>query len=528
VLLKTPASLDCQSLDPNCVVIVGAGAVGMHLAAQVALRGRQVVLLESGGRMIDSFPAETFEVVGRKHDGIGIGRSVALGGTTNLWGGQLVEFMPSDLEGRDWLPRSRWPIRYEELAPYYAQTYEALGVEAEFQRDDAVWDGIRKPPPRLTHGVEVFLTRWLSTPNIATYYRREIDANPNLIVVLDAKSVGFDGAEGQLTGVRVVDKTGNRRVVPGRDIVLAAGTIENARLLLHTAADSSWDCPWRDNDSVGRWFQDHLGGNLARIRPRNAKAFYDVFCTVVLRGQKFQPKVRLLDSVLQSEPRLNCQAMIVFENSIRENLVFLKQFVKAAIYSRKIGSLTELLRNVLACSRHMIPLMWKFIVEHRVLIPSGSRISLAVQAEVEPLRESRIKIDPSARDQFGLPKVVLDWKLSGRELSDMLAFARRVESAFQEADLADLELVPKLAAENPAFLDMLRDTNHQSGGCVMGESAADGVVDRDLRVFGADNLYAAGACVFRTCSNANSTFTAMALATRLADHLVACHHHAAG
>ncbi len=59
----------------------------------------------------------------------------------------------------------------------------------------------------------------------------------------------------------------------------------------------------------------------------------------------------------------------------------------------------------------LIPLMWKFIVDHRILIPSGSRISLTLQSEVAPQRESRIQIDPNVRDRFGLPKVVLDWRL---------------------------------------------------------------------------------------------------------------------
>jgi len=39
-----------------------------------------------------------------------------------------------------------------------------------------------------------------------------------------------------------------------------------------------------------------------------------------------------------------------------------------------------------------------------------------------------------------------------------------------------------------------------------------------LKVFGTTNLYVIGASVFRTSSNANTTFTALTLVTRLGEH----------
>jgi choline dehydrogenase-like flavoprotein len=46
-----------------------------------------------------------------------------------------------------------------------------------------------------------------------------------------------------------------------------------------------------------------------------------------------------------------------------------------------------------------------------------------------------------------------------------------------------------------------------------------GVVDPDCRVHGVANLYVAGSSVFPTSGYANPTFTIVALALRLADHL---------
>jgi choline dehydrogenase-like flavoprotein len=45
------------------------------------------------------------------------------------------------------------------------------------------------------------------------------------------------------------------------------------------------------------------------------------------------------------------------------------------------------------------------------------------------------------------------------------------------------------------------------------------VVDQNLKVFGTVNLYIGGASTFRTVSNANTTFTALAFTTRLIHHL---------
>jgi choline dehydrogenase-like flavoprotein len=95
----------------------------------------------------------------------------------------------------------------------------------------------------------------------------------------------------------------------------------------------------------------------------------------------------------------------------------------------------------------------------------------------------------------------------------------QIREALRSAGIGDLRIDEDLLALRRSFLTRLGDTYHQSGGAIMGNSEQDGVVDRNLRVFGTENLYVAGASVFRTTSNANVTFTAVALTTRLVDHL---------
>ena len=62
---------------------------------------------------------------------------------------------------------------------------------------------------------------------------------------------------------------------------------------------------------------------------------------------------------------------------------------------------------------------------------------------------------------------------------------------------------------------------HHMGTTRMAADPALGVVDADCRVHGVANLHLAGSSVFPSTGNANPTFTIVALAVRLADHLKA-------
>jgi choline dehydrogenase-like flavoprotein len=169
--------------------------------------------------------------------------------------------------------------------------------------------------------------------------------------------------------------------------------------------------------------------------------------------------------------------------------------------------------------KYLVPLMWKYVWDHRVFIPSTAKTQLHIQAEHAPLAESCIRIDKSAVDSLGLPRVVLDWRLGGDELASLREFVVQLRDALAAAGVGQLKIDEDLLSLNPRFMNKLGDTYHQAGGTNMGETERDGVVDRNLRVFGTENLYVTGASVFRTTSNANTTFTALAFTTRLVEHL---------
>src|SRR5690349_2599051 len=96
------------------VAIIGSGAAGMTIARSLLERGLSVLLLESGGL---DYERETADLnrgdnVGEPYYELERSRLRFFGGTTAIWGGRCAEFDPIDLERREWVPHSGWPITF--------------------------------------------------------------------------------------------------------------------------------------------------------------------------------------------------------------------------------------------------------------------------------------------------------------------------------------------------------------------------------------------------------------------------------
>ena len=80
-------------------------------------------------------------------------------------------------------------------------------------------------------------------------------------------------------------------------------------------------------------------------------------------------------------------------------------------------------------------------------------------------------------------------------------------------------LVDDPGVDEAGWPNSMEGGKHHMGTTRMHIDPKRGVVDPDGRVHAVANLYIAGSSVFPTCGYANPTFTIVALALRLADHL---------
>lgn len=223
------------------VVIVGGGTVALLLAVLLERQGQRVTVLESGGGGFET-PAQALNdatVVGRAHSGIAVARGRALGGTSNLWGGQLTGFVPSDFEARAGVSDAPWPITYEELLPWYEAVAKELrladALDEHTPQARKLFGGGYPDIP----GFTLFLTRWLKEPAMARHFRERLQNAPKLTVLLHAHATGLDlSPDGErVSTVRVARPDGSLTAIAGQRVVLADGTIEIARLLLASAAE---------------------------------------------------------------------------------------------------------------------------------------------------------------------------------------------------------------------------------------------------------------------------------------------------
>jgi choline dehydrogenase-like flavoprotein len=511
------ATVACQ------VAVVGAGAVGLVLAVVLARRGVDVALLESGGKQFESAAQDlnSAVVTGRPHTGVFEGRARVLGGTTTLWGGQLVAFSDIDFEQREWVANSGWPIGPGDLRPYYRNAADLLDLAVKDNDDTQVWQGLGLEAPSLGEEFDVILTRWLRETNLARYFADDLKSRSNLRVMLHATAIrlGFDRERSRVTDLVARSLSGRQVRVIADTVVIANGTIEASRLMLASARCDS-TMPWAENPWVGACFQDHLDTRAARVHPLDGKAFGDFFDNIYLKGFKYNPKIHLRDQVQRDHRLVNIAASFSFDSSMMEHLSNIKIFANALRRGSIPPNLKSVPAHIGALGRIWWPLVMRYLKDHRAFNPSERGIHLILHCEQMPLRESTIRLDEELVDKHDVPSVKLDWRVDGREIETMAYFCETLKTRLLKGGLARLEIDARLAARDPALLEDCRDSNHQCGGLRMATSVEHGVVDSDLRVFETENLYVTGAPAFPSSSFANPTYTAFALTLRLADHLM--------
>jgi choline dehydrogenase-like flavoprotein len=260
------AIIDAQQLENASTVeadvcIVGTGAAGVTLAAELERSSARVCLLESGGFRpeLDTQALCDLDCVGYPVRRNYMARARYFGGTCNLWAGRAMRLAPSDFEARLWVPNSGWPIGYADLAGYYDRASRVLELPAVGESPDSA--PISTVEARLLGGgdLDAHIATWAPKPlRFGSAYRGRFKRSDRMDVYLNATAteIVLDDAGRTVTHLRAATLTGKTLSIRAGFFVLAAGGLENARLLL-VSRQAHAQGIGNEFDQVGRYFMDH-------------------------------------------------------------------------------------------------------------------------------------------------------------------------------------------------------------------------------------------------------------------------------
>ncbi len=479
------AELECE------VCIVGAGAAGITLASELAGTRARVIVLESGGFDTDAETQRLYdgEIVGQGYAPLARTRVRVFGGSTSHWEGWCRPLDERDLSERPWVPHSGWPLAWRELDQYYARAHEICELGPYDYRPGHWARATRTSPlPLRDPRFEPAVYQFSPPTRFGVAYRDDLASASGVLVFLQANAIGIvRRADARaVERVDVATLSGGRFTVKARDVVVAAGGIENARLLLLSRLGN-------DHDLVGRYFADHPHASAALVA---------------------LPKSLLDDSFYEFRrtPAVHVRGAIVTSTQLERE----RQILRLGATLDRIAD-DPLVPHDSSRERHIEEFGEDVAAVARSLDGRGEHAlyALFVRGEQAPNPDSRITLG-SDRDALGLPKVRLDWRLTELDRRTVREALKALAVALGAAALGRLYTRP--VAEE-AFWPNIFYGHHHVGTTRMHPDPRRGVVDADSRVHGLENLYIAGSSVFPTSGYANPTLTIVALSLRLGEHL---------
>ena len=512
-------TLEDLSTDEADVCIVGSGVAGLLLAHRLLRSGLRVVVLETGGPHApqDDHPLNEVVQLGRAYQGAAKGRARCVGGTSTIWGGALLPFLPFDMRG--------WPVNHDAVARHIPEVERLLALDAgSYEVDFLETFGDADLMP--AHDAD-FLPRFAKWPafrrrNFAHLFRAEIAGDVHLRLWRHAHVVDFSLVENgaALAAVWAKAPSGRTLKVAARHFALCAGAIESTRLLLWFDQRSGGVLQ-QSRPALGRYFHDHVSVVAADWEVRDAAELNRIagfrFVGSTMRSLRFElsPLAQAAEGVASAFGHIH----VATDHPTPFDAV--RDILRA--WQRGGGPpLAALRRAALGAPELARIALWR-IARRQLRWPQPADHQLHVVVEQQPTWRNAIGL-AERRDRHDVPLASIDWRIGQQQARTLLAFARRFDAFWMRHGLARAaiprwrDLEASLSSEAQSS-----DVFHPGGSTRMAETADAGVVDSDLQVFGLQNLYVASTSVFPSGASANPTLMLMLFVCRLADRLTSRH-----
>lgn len=526
--------------------VIGAGPAGIAIARSFIGTSTTVCLVEGGGLAGEDRSQSLYEgsSAGSPPFDAGTSRMRVFGGSCTLWGGGCIPLADTDLEPRDWVPESGWPLRYADLAPWYAKAREYCRIDPEHAFGPGTFEG---PTPRTPLDLDPeAMVNFIFARSPITFgeaYRDALAQASNITVLLHANVMELRATDNAsaVTEATIGSLDGRRGHVRARHYVLAAGGIENARILLLSDSVAPRGLG-NDHDLVGRYFMDHPSGAIGSIRSEQpdrltrpyersigkirASVASEIGLSLEAQREHRTLNARVHPFAVEGEVPRGIRALrdvrAALRPPTRDEAALVEARLSAALQNGPGGTAALAMPQNLAISAMRLGLHIGDVIRAVALkvgdkpTVKSDRVELIGFFEQAPNRDSRVMLDDT-RDALGLRRVRMDW-----QLTELDRHTHRVLGALTGHRLAQACAGRFDAAAwttDPDGPSEVHGTAHHMGTTRMAGDATQGVVDTQGKVHGVANLHVAGSSVFPTGGWAFPTFTLIALSLRLAEQL---------
>jgi choline dehydrogenase-like flavoprotein len=527
--LRVLSETDSPVTKLSCsVCVVGAGIAGLIAATRLAKeKQRRVVLVESGLKSLEASLSALDQIDNPSDNYVGPTkyRFRGLGGNSLLWAGKLLPLSPHDMQPRPYLDLEGWPFGSDELEPYRREIEAIMGVDTESHEESI--SARLDPHSLLARDDADFILRWPKIPtqknhSLAYIFRKEIEELDNLEVWIGATVSGFDfdPASGKVTALAAINHGGKTLTVEASEYLIAAGTLESTRLLL-LADQQANEAISRNCTALGRYFNDHVGLNVATLRPRKKtlanQALADRSTLNSLRHLHFELRAEVQEAAAIPSAYFDMGVELSDFSALKKAKQILQGLKRGKLdfNSSDVGAILQdfpsLIRTV----------EWQYLRKQKYW-PGNANLQIKLWVEQLPQWQNRICLSEK-RDALNLPMLKLEWEKTEMEEKTFRVLVEKARKYWDRhlSPICKLEWKPEVLSPQSRLVNLAEDLAHPAGSTRMGTDPAHSVVDPSLRVHRMPNLSVASASVFPSSGSANPTYTIMQLAMRAADAIAA-------
>ena len=458
-------------------------------------------------------------------------RSYQVGGRSLLWGRQSYRWSDLDFEAnaKEGIAVD-WPIRYNELAPWYDHVEQFAGIAGSNEGLPQLPDGKFQPAMPLNCGEEQVaqgvakaygkqrqiiparhanLTRplpgrapcqyrnacWLGCP-FGAYFSTQSSTLPAAMATgklilrpfAIASELNYDKDTQRVSGVRVKDAvTGNWTEYQSKIVFLCASALNSTWLLMRSATDIWPDGLGSSSGELGHNLMDHhfRVGAYGDLTGLDDKYYF---------GRKpagfYIPRFQNLGKMSPGSKGRQQQDS--------------KDYLRG--YGYQGGASREDWR------RGIREMGVGADFKDSMATPGGWTIGATAFGEMLPVHDNHVKLDRDRTDRWGMPVLAFDCDIGENEKN------MRKDMASQMADMLEAGGVKNVGTYDAEYAPGMGI--HEMGTARMGHDRATSVLNKWNQVWDAPNVFVTDGACMTSASCVNPSLTYMALTARAANHAV--------